>query len=123
MLRELPGYRLRGHPMYDTSVQVLGYHDTEVNLPSAERTEMRNRRNANRDRLKKGLADADRPAPIGQHTQGSYAMHTMVQDASIDYDIDDGVYFRKEKLVGPNGGEMSALEVRQMVCDALQDNR
>lgn len=109
--------------MYDTSVQVLGYHNAEVNLPSTERTEMRKRRNANRERLKKGLADAEKPTPVGQHTQGSYAMHTMVQDANTDYDIDDGVYFKKDKLVGPNGGEMSALAVRQMVCDALQDKR
>lgn len=109
--------------MYDTSVHVLGYHDAEVNLPSAERTNMRKRRDANRDRLKNGLKDAGKPTPIGQHTQGSYAMHTMVQDADIDYDIDDGVYFRKDKLVGPNGGEMTALAVRQMVCDALQDDR
>jgi hypothetical protein len=50
-------------------------------------------------------------------------MHTMVQDPDTDYDIDDGVYFRKEKLVGANGGEMSALAVRQMVCQALQDDR
>ena len=45
-------------------------------------------------------------------------MHTMVQDADTDYDIDDGVYFRKDRLVGPQGGEMSALAVRQMICDA-----
>ena len=50
-------------------------------------------------------------------------MHTMVQDSDTDYDIDDGVYFRKEKLVGVYGGAMSALAVRQMVCDALQDDR
>lgn len=109
--------------MYDTSDEVLGYHNEKVNLPSAERTNMRSRRDTNRSRLKKGLSDAGKPAPIGQHTQGSYAMHTMVQDADSDYDIDDGVYFRKGDLVGPNGGEMSALAVRQMVCDALRDNR
>lgn len=109
--------------MYDASAELLGYHNAEVNLPSTERTNMRKRRDSNRARLKKGLADAGKPAPIGQHTQGSYAMHTMVQDENTDYDIDDGVYFRKDKLVGPNGGELSALSVRQMVCDALQDDR
>jgi hypothetical protein len=109
--------------MYDASAELLGYQNAEVNLPSTERTNMRKRRDSNRARLKKGLADAGKPAPIGQHTQGSYAMHTMVQDENTDYDIDDGVYFRKDKLVGPNGGELSALSVRQMVCDALQDDR
>lgn len=109
--------------MYNTSVQVLGFHNAKVALPSSERTEMRKRRDANRDRLKNGLTRGEKPAPIGQRTQGSYAMRTMVQDADTDYDIDDGVYFRKEKLVGAKGGEMSALAVRQMVCDALQDSR
>jgi hypothetical protein len=47
----------------------------------------------------------------------------MVQDAASDYDIDDGVYFDKAKLVGPNGGEKSSADIKQMVCDALQDAR
>lgn len=109
--------------MFDTSLEVSGFHAEEVALPSTERTAMRGRRDANRTRLKNGLAKAEKPAPIGQHTQGSYAMHTMVQDAGTDYDIDDGVYFRKDRLVGAQGGEMSALAVRQMICDALQDDR
>jgi hypothetical protein len=48
-------------------------------------------------------------------------MKTMTQHPDNDYDIDDGVYFAKEDLVGPRGGEMSALEARQMVRDALDD--
>ena len=109
--------------MYDTSIELLGYHNEKVTLPSSERTNMRARRNANRGRLKKGLNDAGKPPPIGQHTQGSYAMRTMVQDADTDYDIDDGVYFRKDKLIRAAGGEVSALAVRQMVCNALSDGR
>src|SRR5262249_36820625 len=38
-----------------------------------------------------------------------------------DYDIDDGVYFDKGVLVGDRGAEMSALQARQMVRDALDD--
>ncbi|PXW68329.1 hypothetical protein C7451_11852 [Blastomonas natatoria] len=109
--------------MFDTSLEVSEFHAEEVALPNTERTEMRRRRDANRTRLKHGLAKAEKPAPIGQHTQGSYAMRTMVQDSDTDYDIDDGVYFRKDLLVTPQGGEMSALAVRQMICDALQDDR
>ena len=82
---------------------------------------MRERRDANRERLKKGLKEANKPSPIGCRSQGSYAMRTMVQDAANDFDIDDGVYFEESKLVGPNGGKMTSLQVRQMVCDALQD--
>ena len=36
-----------------------------------------------------------------------------------DRDIDDGIYFKKEDLVGPKGADLSPLQVRQMVCDAL----
>lgn len=107
--------------MFDCSDDILAYHDEKVTLPQAERTDMRNRRNANRDRLKKGLKDKGKPAPLEFKSQGSYAMRTMVQHPSKDYDIDDGVYFAKEDLVGDRGGEMSARQARQTVRDALDD--
>ena len=37
-------------------------------------------------------------------------MKTMVQHPEKDYDIDDGVYFDKEVLVGDRGAEMTALQ-------------
>jgi hypothetical protein len=107
--------------MFDCADDVLAHHDEKVTLPQAERTEMHDRRNANRDRLKRGLKEAGKPAPREFISQGSYAMKTMVQHPENDYDIDDGVYFTKESLVGERGAEMSALEVRQMVRDALDD--
>ncbi|WP_363352302.1 cyclic GMP-AMP synthase DncV-like nucleotidyltransferase [Methylocystis echinoides] len=82
---------------------------------------MRARRDANRDRLKKGLKGKNKPAPREFASQGSYAMKTMVQHPGKDYDIDDGVYFDKEALVGDRGAELTALQVRQMVRDALDD--
>lgn len=107
--------------MYDCSKDVLAYHDDLVTLPDPDRTAMRNRRNANRDRAKNGLKKQDKPTPIGFRSQGSYAMRTMVQEPDKDYDIDDGCYFRKEDLVGPKGAELSALQVRQMVRDTVDD--
>lgn len=107
--------------MFDCSDDVLAHHDNEVTLPQAERTNMRGRRDANRDRLKKGLKDKLKPAPREFASQGSYAMKTMVQHPAKDYDIDDGVYFDKTVLVGDRGAEMSALQARQMVRDALDD--
>jgi hypothetical protein len=109
--------------MYDTSIEITGYHDDEVVLPSDERTSMRARRDSNRKRLRLGLEEDKKPSPIGLHTQGSYAMRTMVQDDQKDYDIDDGAYFKKDDLVGERGAEMSALAVRQMVCAALQHDK
>jgi hypothetical protein len=107
--------------MFDCAADVLAYHDERVTLPQVERTNMRDRRNANRERLKKGLKDKGKPAPLEFASQGSYAMKTMVQHPASDYDIDDGVYFDKFALVGDRGAELSALQARQMVRDALDD--
>ncbi len=109
--------------MFDCSKDVRAYHNQDVTLPKTEQDGMRSRRNANRDRLRKGLRKAGKPAPIEFVAQGSYAMKTMVRDPDNDYDIDDGVYFRKEDLVGSRGAEMTSLQARQMVCDAVDDGR
>lgn len=107
--------------MYNCANDILAYHDDEVTLPQAERTNMRGRRDANRERLKKGLKDKNKPAPREFSSQGSYAMKTMTQHPAKDYDIDDGVYFEKAVLIGERGAEMTALQARQMVRDALDD--
>lgn len=108
--------------MKDCAKDVLAYHDDKVTLPQSERTNMRDRRDANRERLKKRLKADGKPLPQEFIKQGSYAMLTMVQDDSNDYDIDDGVYFQAS-LEGPNGGDKAPKDARQMVCDALQDDR
>lgn len=107
--------------MFDCAKDILAYHDQKVTLPQVDRTAMRDRRDSNRERLKKGLAKADKPAPDEFVKQGSYAMKTMLRDDNNDYDIDDGVYFRKEDLVGARGAEMTSLQARQMVRDAVDD--
>ncbi len=105
--------------MFDCATDVRAYHDQGVTLPKTDQDRMRNRRNSNRDRLRKGLEKAGKPAPIEFVAQGSYAMKTMARDPDNDYDIDDGVYFTKEELVGPRGAEMTSLQARQMVRDAV----
>jgi hypothetical protein len=107
--------------MYNCADDVLAYHDEEVTLSQAERGDMRSRRNANRDRLKRGLKEKGKPSPREFVSQGSYAMKTMTWHPERDYDIDDGVYFEKAVLVGDRGAEMSALQARHMVRDALDD--
>ena len=99
--------------MVDCSKDVLAFHDDEVSLPQIERTAMRDRRNANRKRVKEGLSEKKKPLPTDFCTQGSYAMKTMVQDPKDCYDIDDGIYFEKDALKGERGAELSALDVRQ----------
>lgn len=109
--------------VYNTSKQVNAFHNEQIAIVGQARTDMRTRRNTNRNRLKTGLQRDGKPKPLGSHTQGSYAMHTMVQDANLDYDIDDGLYFKATDLVGSQGAAMSSLDVRKMVCAALQDDK
>jgi hypothetical protein len=109
--------------MFDCAQDVRAYHHQDVTLPKTEQDKMRDRRNSNRTRLRNGLAKADRPAPLEFVKQGSYAMKTMVRDPDNDYDIDDGVYFRKEDLVGERGAEMTSLQARQMVRDSVDDGK
>jgi hypothetical protein len=107
--------------MFDCSNDVISHHDEKVTLPQAERTQMRERRDSNRERLRRGLKNASKPAPREFVSQGSYGMKTMTQHPESDYDIDDGVYFDKDALDGQRGGRMSALQARQFVRDALDD--
>lgn len=106
--------------MFECSKDLLAYHDDEITLPSTDRQEMRTRRNSNRDRVRRDLAVESKPSVREFKSQGSYAMRTMTQHPEKDYDIDDGVYFDAADLVGPRGGEMSAKDAKEMVCDAVQ---
>ncbi len=107
--------------MHDCSAELRKYHNEHVTLTGEDRKEMRERRNTNRDRLKAGLTKKGLPQPLEFKSQGSYAMKTMVQHEDNDYDIDDGVYFDRSVLVGQRGAELSALQVRQLIRDAIDD--
>jgi hypothetical protein len=109
--------------MKDCHRQVADFERAKVRMGEDGRADIYGKTKTNRDRLRNGLAKRQKPKPVGFHTQGSYAMRTMIQHDEGDYDVDDGVYFAAEVLKGSNGGEMSALAVRQMVCEALQDDR
>ena len=109
--------------MFNCAKDIRAYHKQQVTLPQAEQDSMRDRRNSNRARLRGGLQKADKPEPIEFVTQGSYAMKTMVRDPDNDYDIDDGVYFHKEDLVGARGAELTSRQARQMVRDAVDNGQ
>lgn len=109
--------------MHDCAKDIRSYHDDYVKLSEDTRAKLRENRNANRDRLKDNLKEKKKPAPLRFQKQGSYAMRTTIQEANNTYDIDDGVIFAKSDLVGDRGGDMTALDARQMVCDHLKDKR
>jgi hypothetical protein len=105
--------------MFNCAKDVRAYHDQEVTLPKSEQDAMRDRRDSNRTRLRDDLERAGKPKPIEFVKQGSYAMKTMCRDPDNDYDIDDGVYFKKDDLVGDRG----ALQARKGVRDAVDDGK
>lgn len=109
--------------MRDCHAELNKYQKSQVKLSEDDRADIKEKADSNRKRLKERLITQDKAKPIGMHTQGSYTMKTMIQEADGDYDIDDGIYFNKDDLKGARGGQMSALDVREMICDALQDAR
>ena len=64
--------------MIDCAKDVRAYHNQEVTLPKAEQDKMRDRRNANRNRLRKGLAKA-----------GQARAHRIRQAGQLRHEDDD----------------------------------
>lgn len=112
--------------MYNYHDQIVAYEAEKVNLPDSVREDLYAKRKANRERLKKNRPENIRVNDNHFIPQGSMAIRTTVQEEDNDYDIDDGVWFYKEDLVKKVGFftvEMTALEVQEMVRDALKDSR
>jgi hypothetical protein len=105
--------------MKNCSKDVLKYHADEVTLPPKVQGELRGNRNANRDRLKRGLEKEDHAQPDYFIIQGSYAMKTMKQHPKNDYDIDDGALFAASKLTHHDGTALTPSEAKNRVRDAL----
>lgn len=106
----------------DCSKEIRDYHDKRVKLSEETRKMLKKHAETNEKRLKDGLKRSFGPAPCFFVSQGSYAMRTTVQHQENDYDIDYGVVFTKESLVGKNGGEKSSLDARKMVLEAMSDD-
>lgn len=107
--------------MKDCDKDIRNYHNEQVKLTSGQESKLRDRRDANRDRVRDGMDNARVTQPRRFVSQGSYAMRTIIQERDNEYDIDDGVVFSSESLKGPRGADMTALQVRHMVCDAVND--
>lgn len=116
-----PRYPHGDSSMFDCAKEITQFHDQDVRLPKATQDKLRGHRQANQNRLKQGLEINEDPSVKEFVKQGSYAMYTINQHPNNDYDIDDGAAFIKEELVGPRGAELSPLQARQMVRDAIDD--
>jgi hypothetical protein len=107
--------------MYDMDKNLRKFYGDEVIIGTDVRKQLHDARVANENSLESGLKKAGKPLPKRHVRQGSYAMKTVVQHPNNAYDIDNGALFVKASLAGPRGGDMTPLEARTMVCDALQD--
>lgn len=107
--------------MKDCNDDIRDFHEDRVKLSPQQRKQLRDRRNSNRDRLKSGLDRAEVPKPSEHIIQGSYAHKTTIQEPDNAYDIDDGAAFWNDDLKGPQGGEKTPNDAKQMVRDALDD--
>lgn len=105
--------------MKNCSKDILKYHAENVTLPTSVQDTLRGNRNANRDRLKRGLDKNEHSQPDYFIIQGSYGMKTMKQHPKNDYDIDDGAAFSEEKLRNKDGAPLTPLQARIRVRDAL----
>lgn len=104
---------------YNAHADLTSFHNNCVFVDQTQLTEYARRREANRDRLEKGLTEMKEPLPLECVPQGSYAMSTMIQSDVDHSDIDDGVVFEREALKGSRGGDRSPLAAREMVRDAV----
>jgi hypothetical protein len=102
--------------MYDFSKQLSKFHEGHVRLTKAQYRDMRDKREKNLDRMKKGLEEMGKPPVAETINQGGYAQYTMTQPPENDqesrYDIDLGVVFEEEDAAGPR-------TVRNWVRDAI----
>lgn len=105
--------------MFDCHKHLNTFHDEHVRLNYDAIKQLAEYREINLQRLKAGLdnlgeQDKRTYAPPLRHcNQGSYAMHTMIQNAAQDYDLDIAIVFRKKDLPG------SPLAARQHIAAAF----
>ncbi len=106
--------------MFDCSKELNKFYSDHVKLSEQEKIVLRDKRDKNIKRLKKGLEkynnDKNTSYKIAEsRTQGSMAMHTIVQNDKKDYDIDVAIVFESEHI-----GELGAQATRNMIANALK---
>ncbi len=106
---------MKGKKMIDCSKEITKFHNEKVTLNQETQDSMRERRNANRNRIKTALEEDGKPDYSSMVSQGSYAMHTMIQSEDNDFDIDDGIYFAKDELKNNDGTYMSVNKIKNII--------
>lgn len=105
--------------LFDLSAELEKFYCDEVVLPQDAKNGLRAKRNTNIRRLKNGLKEYNDEHKTSYNivetfTQGSMAMHTVIQNDSNDYDIDIAVVFDSTNI-----NNLGPLSVRNIVADAI----
>lgn len=106
--------------MYDCSKEFNKFYNDHVRLSEQEKNVLRDKRDKNIKRLKNGLEKYNNENNTSykiaeSRTQGSMAMHTIVQNDRKDYDIDVAIVFESDNL-----GILGPLATRNMIANALK---
>lgn len=106
--------------MFDCSKEFNKFYRTKVVLSEKEQNKLREKRKLNIKRLKDGLVEYNEEnnknyKVAEDRIQGSMAMHTVVKNDEMDYDIDVGIVFEADNLenLGPQA-------TRNMLANALE---
>ncbi len=92
--------------MFDCHKHLNAFHDEYVRLSYDAKKQLTEYRDLNLQRLNNGLDNLGKQDnttyahPLRYRNQGSYAMHTMIQNAEQDYDLDVAIVFHKNDLPG-----------------------
>jgi len=105
--------------LFDLSAEFEKFYCDEVVLPQEAQNDLRAKRNTNIRRLKSGLKEYNDErrtsySIVETLTQGSMAMHTVIQNDSNDYDIDVAIVFDSDNI-----SNLGPLSVRNIVADAI----
>jgi len=114
--------------MYDYAERIESFWDQKVRLSSDFSKKLLAHRKANRDRLIARLPDEIEGISLSESSfkpQGSFAMQTVIQTrfTEEEYDIDDGLVLWRHQLMKKDGAELTAIEVKEKVREALKDER
>lgn len=114
--------------MYDYSERIESFRDQKVRLSSDFLEKLLAHRQSNRDRLISRLPDEIPGVTLGQSSfkpQGSVAMQTVIRTKYVEdeYDIDDGLVLWRHQLVDEDDKELTAVDVKEKVRNALKDGR
>ena len=101
----------------------MEFYKQRVRLPEDEQSRLATARDTCSNAVVHGLDEKEELAPERFVEQGSFAMRTVVQHPEFEYDIDCGILFSKEKIVGSRGGDKTPRDAREMIAAAFDDKR